>query len=347
VRLQKEKIIIWLTAITGIVLVSILIGYIRFRKTDTVRKNEELTLIVTPTAYVSPVPTLEPSTDINVLLLGYGGEGHDGGSLTDSITLADINPKRSVVTLISIPRDLWVNNNKVNEAYTQINGAQAAKKAVSEVTNLQVKYYASVDFGGFTGIIDILGGISVNVAHTFDDYFYPVKGKESGTCGKSPEDLKAINATMSGFLLEKEFTCRYEHIHFDKGIQNMNGETTLKFVRSRHSEQFGTDFARSERQRAVLIGLKDKLISLGVVQKIDPLFQKLKSSFKTDIDLDAVKSFLSSHPDVSKFEVRHIYLNENNVLKSSVGPQDQYILVPKAGDNNWSEVQKYIKDNLK
>jgi len=218
----------------------------------------------------SPTPTPDPDAPFNILLLGYGGAGHDGGDLTDTMIVAHVEPKNKKVTLISVPRDLWValptngesvSYSKINAAYAiglddkkypnkldlykgKAGGGELAKYAVSKVIGEDIRYFASIDFSGFVRIIDAIGGVDVNVPRTFDDYFYPIKGEEDNTCGFSAEELAEIHRKYSGFKLEQQFTCRYEHLHFDKGITHMDGATALKFVRSRHSETDGTDFAR-------------------------------------------------------------------------------------------------------
>ena len=77
--------------------------------------------------------------------------------------------------------------------------------------------------------------------------------------GKTDEEIKAIEATMSGDKLDQQFNCRYENLHFDKGIQHMDGTTALKYARSRHSNMDGGDFNRAERQKLVVTAIRDKI----------------------------------------------------------------------------------------
>lgn len=329
-------------------------------------KGEEESQIRTDTTQVK-------SKDlINVLLLGFGGPGHDGGNLSDSIILVSINTKTKGVALISIPRDLWIalpvdydneRNYKINAAFAigmdelefpnkrpefrgNNGGGALAKYAVSKVVGFPVDYYLAVNFKAFVEAIDLVGGIEVNVPQAFDDYFYPIKGKENDLCGKSPEEVVALHGKYSGFQLEKQFTCRYEHLRFEKGPQEMDGKTALKFVRSRHSETYGGDFARSERQHAVMIGFLNKLISLDAVKQSNPLFNKLTEMVKTDIDKDLIVRLLKLVGNPSDYKIKSIFLNEGNVLVSSVGPAGQFILIPREGINKWEAVRSYISKNL-
>src|SRR5690606_22235607 len=114
-------------------------------------------------------------------------------------------------------------------------GGELAKYAVSKILGQPVQHFVALSFAGFTKSIDVLGGVQVRVNNTFDDYWYPIEGEEDNSCGRSEEDIAALTATLSGNLLEQSFPCRYEHLHFDAGVTPMDGETALKFVRSRHS----------------------------------------------------------------------------------------------------------------
>lgn len=304
----------------------------------------------------------------NVLLLGYGGADHSGGALTDSMILVSLNTKEKKVVMISIPRDLWIalpvdydnkRNFKINAAYAiggdevkypnkkpvykgELGGGELAKYAVSVVTGLDVNFFISVNFDGLVDAIDLLGEIEVDVPHSFDDYFYPVKGLENETCGKTPEEITDFHAKYSGFQLEKQFECRYEHLHFEKGRQEMDGETALKFVRSRHSDQYGGDFARSERQHAILSGIKDKLISIDAISQASPIFNKLVESVKTDLDSETIKQIITAIGNPVDYEISHIYLTEDNVFYSSTSSGGQFILIPREGVNEWSGVHKFI-----
>ena len=367
-RISVKKLLLGLLFITVFFIGAF--GSFFFFKLSKVFVKKANTTNLNPTA--SPTPSFDPNSPYNVLLLGYGGEGHEGGNLTDSIIVANINPVDKAIVLISIPRDLWIplpiqgettQSSKINAAYaiglddthyTQkkpeftgpAGGGELAKYSVGVVTGLPVNYFVSVNFQGFRDAIDILGGIEVDVAKTFDDYFYPVAGKENESCGKSGQEIQAISATMSGFLLEKQFTCRYEQIHFDKGTVHMDGTSALKFVRSRHSDEYGGDFARSERQYAVLAGVKNKIISLGAVAKAGPIFEKLVDSVRTDLNPTDIKNILETSQDLSSYKIKTIHLTEDNVLKASTSADGAYILIPKAGEGGWAEVHKFIKDGL-
>lgn len=329
-----------------------------------------------PIQQESLISNQEPvsENDLSILLLGMGGEGHSGGTLSDSITLININPQEKKVNVISIPRDLWVpiptdwdnkSFNKLNAAYAigidnsvrypnkktefrgEFGGGNLSKNVINEVTGISVDYFVAIDFSNFVNIIDILGGIEVDVQKPFDDYFYPVKGLENETCGFSNQKIAEVHQKYSGFDLEKQFTCRYEHLHFEKGKQTMDGATTLKFVRSRHSDQYGGDFARSERQHLVLLAIKEKIISINILNTGNQILDRLKKSVTTDIDTNLLKELLEPLGNITQYQANNIYITEENLLNSSKSSSGQYILQPKLGQGNFQGIKNYILENSK
>ena len=321
-------------------------------------------------------PTPSPSFDVyapyNVLILGYGGAGHDGGSLSDSIMVAHVAPRDKRAVFIFIPRDTWVEipvrsdkseKFKINSAWAiglsdtlyplkepiyqgEEGPGNLAKEVVKQVVGMPISYYVAIDFEGFKNAIDAVGGIEVDVPTAWDDYFYPIKGNENETCGYSAPEIATFHAQYSGFELEKQFECRYEHVHFNKGLNKLDGETALKFVRSRHSETYGGDFARGEKQQAVLMGIIKRLISLEVVKKIDPFFDQFSKIVKTDANLQTIKDLLTIQLAPSEFTIQTVTLSEENVLTASKSRDGQFILLPKAGDGNFKAIHAFIQEQI-
>lgn len=267
----------------------------------------------------------------NILLLGIGDAGHDGPNLTDTMIVASIKPASpSAIFLLSVPRDIYLDSleGKINSAYFK--NLNAAQMAVTEVTGLPIHYSISMDFSAFEKIIDILGGVNINVERTFDDYDYPVDRKEMDSCDGDPE-----------------FRCRYQHLHFNAGSQHFDGATALKFVRSRHAEgEEGTDFARSKRQQLVIKAVQTKIFSNETLlnpKKILSIYGELKSHVDTNFDL--------SHPDelfklalkYKNAQIKNIFL-DTNLLDNPPEDYRGWILLPK--DGSWNEVHKFIKDQL-
>jgi anionic cell wall polymer biosynthesis LytR-Cps2A-Psr (LCP) family protein len=307
-----------------------------------------ITIETTPNTYsnASPIPVDKTSNQngvYNILLLGYGGAGHAGSLLTDSIIVVHIDTNSKKAALISIPRDLWVPGNTKINAVGSINGFQNIGPVIENVTGLHVNYFVSIDFGDFIKLIDDIGGITVQVPTTFDDPFYPITGQENNTCGFSTDKINSLEAKYSGYQLETQFTCRYEHLHFDKGPANLDGTTALKYVRSRHGD---SDFARSLRQFSVLVGIENKLISLKSLGKLDQTINTLSGMVKTDLDAGTIKTLIQVFRDPGAYKVNQIQLTTENVLNQTTSPDGQYILIPKSGNFNFSGIKTYLNDNL-
>ena len=313
---------------------------------------------------------------INILLLGRGGGHHDGPNLTDTIILANLNLKTSKATLVSIPRDIWINelsgkNKKINEAFSQGEakrkgaGIIVAKSVVGEVSGQKIDYAVVIDFAGFIKAVDLMNGLDVYVDKTFDDYEYPLEGKEEDLCGHDPSEVKEFVSTTSGTLTAEEdqqkyFSCRYEHIHFDKGRNHMNGETALKFVRSRHAKgSEGTDFARSQRQEKVIKALIDKAVSLQILTnpaKVIGLYSTLESSIMTDIAQNEFDDFIKLAQRLKGSKLNTIVIDYGDPITKRLGLlinppiQSKYnyewVLIPRIGNGNFSEIHDYIKCEL-
>ncbi len=298
---------------------------------------------------------------VNILLLGAGGANHDGPNLTDTMIFASLDVEKEKVTLLSIPRDLWVPdlNGRINTAYSNAESQQkgggilVVQAVVKKIMNQSIDYTVKIDFSGFVKAIDLLGRINVNVENGFDDYKYPIDGKENDLCGHNENDL-AFLATASSQL--EAFPCRYKHIHFDQGMQKMNGETALEFVRSRHAEGMeGTDFARSKRQEEVITAVKTAALSLNVLlnpSKIIGLYSTVKNSIDTNIKEDEFDDFIRLAGKMNKAKIQSAVLDYGDDQTGRPGllihPEisslynNEWVLIPRIGDNNYQEIQSYV-----
>ncbi len=305
---------------------------------------------------------------INILILGIGGGSHDGPNLTDTIILAHIDESQNRVTLASIPRDLWIPDlngrvKKINEAYNQGEikrkggGLRLAEKVVSKVTGQTVDYAIRVDFSGFVKAVDIVGGLDIYVENNFDDYEYPISGKEDDKCGNTDEDIQAFTATVSAEVdLQEKFSCRYKHLHFDKGLNHMDGETALEYVRSRHALGVESgDFARSKRQQKVISAFKDTVFSAQTLinpAKVVNLYNVIKDSLDTDIIPDEFDDFIRLAQKMHGAKIVNAAIdtgdpiNQRPGLLSEVPISAEYdylsVLIPRVGNGDFSEIQKYL-----
>jgi LCP family protein required for cell wall assembly len=312
---------------------------------------------------------LKQTTDsrINILLLGIGDLGHDGTNLTDTIILASLDPKNDKVTLVSIPRDLWfpdltMNVKKINGAYAygeavkKGGGLALAEAAISKVTGQPIDYGIRINFSGFVKAVDTVGGLDINVDNTFDDYQYPIDGKEADPCGHTPTELQSLANTPED-QLPQVFPCRYIHLHFNKGLNHMDGQTALEFVRSRHASQAieASDFARSKRQEKVISAFKSKVLSAQTLinpGKIISLYNDLQDSIDTDIKQNEFDDFIRLAEKMRGAKITSAVIdvgdltNQRNglLVEDSISSGGLYLsaLNPRAGSGNFSEIQNYI-----
>lgn len=281
---------------------------------------------------------LAPIKDrVNIALLGIGGGNHDGADLTDTILILSFNQKKQSLGMISVPRDIWSDTlkDKINSAYhygeekRKGGGLVLAKAVVSDMVGLPIQYGIVFDFTKFTRIINLVGGVSINVPQAFTDTEYPIAGNENDTCGGDPT-----------------FACRYETIHFDQGVQTMNGERALTYVRSRHAEGAdGSDFARSRRQQEVLVALKDKLTSAAVVYnpvKLHELYVAFDDATDTDMNIAELTTVGKLFVRVPLSRVMRISI-ENELYEPPVGWYGRYVLLPR---ESFEQIHDYVNRSL-
>ena len=278
---------------------------------------------------------------VNVLILGKSGVGHAGGDLTDTMMLASISLKNRSANLISIPRDIWVPEirAKINSAYYW-GGLVLAKEISQKIVGEPINYALVLDFSSFKEIIDALGGVNIEVANSFTDSLYPIEGREEDLCGGEEETSAS----------RKEFKCRYETVHFEKGVNYMDGATALKYVRSRNGDNNeNTDIAREARQQRVISAIKGKVLSSGTLLnpfKLLEVWKVVRSSIETDMDFSSMlilaKEALTIDGNIQSSTIPEgILVNPPKNQKYDY----QYVFVPKVGD--WSELQNWIKDLIK
>lgn len=273
----------------------------------------------------------------NVLILGKGGANHETPDLTDTIIFASISHSDPSITLVSLPRDIWIPElrAKLNSAYYWGNQKQEkgglilAKSTVEEIVGKPVHYGVVIDFSGFTKIIDVLGGVEVDVERAFTDKKYPIPGKENDDCHGDPEYL-----------------CRYETISFRKGKQAMDGETALKFARSRNAEgDEGTDFARAARQQKILNAIREKFLSSKIL--FSP--KKMLAAWRVILDFTEIDTDVSAGAILTRRvlqgnkQMKSYVLGEEFLTNPPISPEfdSLYVFIPK--NESWSGVHQWIE----
>lgn len=259
-----------------------------------------------------------------------------GTDLTDTMLVYSFNQTTKKSYIVAVPADVWSDTlkDKINSAYhygetkKKGGGFLLAKATVEEVIGEPIHYAYLVDFAGFETIIDVLGGVGVNVERSFDDLKYPIEGLENDTCDGDPD-----------------FACRYEYLHFNAGLQYMDGATALKFIRSRNARgEEGSDFARSKRQEKVLDAVKNRLLDRTTYTSftlVSNLVSQFKSSTQTDANLGESlyvgKLFL-------QLKDRKTINIESELINPPVWQYDsRWVLIPK---ESWGSLHSFITKSL-
>ncbi|OGC52299.1 hypothetical protein A2982_00470 [candidate division WWE3 bacterium RIFCSPLOWO2_01_FULL_39_13] len=313
------------------------------------------------------------STDsrTNLLVLGMDKRSNNSSvysTLTDTIMIISFDENLRKPVVISIPRDLWISEtkSKINEIYALSKSKTCdeecsmgmVKKAVEKVAGIPVHYYVMIGFDAFSEAVDTVGGINVDVENTFDDYDYPIEGKEEDKCGID------ISLMSDDELSGTRFSCRYEHLHFDKGYQVLDGKMALKFSRSRHSANLleSGDFARAKRQQKVLESFKVAILSAETLlspAKISGLYGNYQRNIKTDVVLGDVLLFYNTYHDKYIGEISEVVLSNEPASAGYAGagslfapePEERdalydkkYVLIPN--DRTFDQIHVLVRQTL-
>ncbi len=279
---------------------------------------------------------------INILMLGKGGDGHTAPDLTDTILVASINPIQKEAAIVSIPRDMYVrteggstkinavyanaknyelNNSDYNDPSREMNaekaGLEAIETEVSEVLGIPIHYNSMVDFEGFKKAIDTVGGVDIN----------------------APEEVYE-NMWLDG----RNYT-----LNVQPGWQSFDGFRALAYSRSRYTSARG-DFSRSERQRLMLVALKDKILSVGTLAnplKINQLVGDFGDHIQVNMTVDEMMRLYEIGKDIPSDKIQSVGLADppnDYVHTDNIGGLS--VVVPKAGIYDYSEIHSFIRNKL-
>ncbi len=215
---------------------------------------------------------------INILIMGLDRRPNEGDiyTRTDTMIVATIDPVAKTAGILGIPRDMWVEipnadgtyfNERVNTAleFGQLydypgGGPQLAEDTILRNLGVKIDHYIIIDFQGFKQIIDDLGGIDIDVPTALDDPLY--------------SDTEKLGD--------------YFPLHFEPGMQHMDGRTALGYARSRNTT---SDLDRIQRQQRVIFAVMDKALTLNAIPNALSLWKKYKSTVVTDINDIQVTGF--------------------------------------------------------
>lgn len=231
----------------------------------------------TGSARPTPAPTPPPAgAPFTVLLLGSDDDSkfNPDHVLTQSMILVRVDPVSKHVTMLSIPRDLWVPlsigySAKIDAAYAgdryHPGGPAPAVATVERSFHVHIDEYAWIGLKGLIKLIDQLGGVDVNVTNPVLDDLYP-------------NDI------------DVSYLYGYTRVAVLPGPQHLDGTHALQYVRSRHNDLVG-DFGRSARQQQVLVAMKAKASTLNAADLPD-IINALQGEFKTSMGLDRIRNLL-------------------------------------------------------
>ncbi|MDE2816153.1 MAG: LCP family protein, partial [Chloroflexota bacterium] len=207
-------------------------------------------------------PDLRAGERFTLLLVGLDRRQPNENSRSDVIMLLSIERKTRSLSLLSIPRDLWVRIPnygwyRINAAYFfgevyEANGGELARKTVEAVFGVPVHAVAAVDFTGFTALVNAFGGVDLTVAKTLVDNLYPT------------------------------LDYGYTRIVIPAGPQHMDGETALIYARTRHPDN---DFKRMGRQQNLITSARTGLFADDMIVMFPLLLKRFNEIIETDLTL--------------------------------------------------------------
>ncbi|CAH1196254.1 Polyisoprenyl-teichoic acid--peptidoglycan teichoic acid transferase TagU [Paenibacillus auburnensis] len=234
---------------------------------------------------------LASSKPLTLLLLGTDNRPKHPSNLTDVIMVATLNPETKSATVVSLPRDTYVElsgykKTKINAFYARFKAKEKSsgilaedemKTMMSKYLDIDVDYVTVLDFQGFRDIVDELGGVDVNIS--------------ADMCYTDSVDGTDIN--------------------LKKGLAELNGDDALDYVRYRKSNcspktEASDDFDRNKRQNEVLNALVGQMQSLGGVLKIGKVLDAVDNNLKTDIENAQIKSMIATYWKISKENIEFV-----------------------------------------
>ncbi|MDN6113145.1 MAG: LCP family protein, partial [Tetragenococcus halophilus] len=192
----------------------------------------------------------------SVLLLGIdtGDLGRTEQGRSDTMMVATVDPQENKSTLVSIPRDTYVDivghdtQDKINHAYA-FGGASMSMDTVSEFLDIPIDHYVSINMEGIKELVDAVDGVDVNNDLEFE---------------------------------QDGHTYNFGKIH-------MNGEEALGYLRMRHEDPEG-DYGRQKRQRKVVEAVIDKSLSLSGATQYRSILDAMEDNMKTDLSFGDMRS---------------------------------------------------------
>jgi len=268
--------------------------------------------LVTP--FPTPVSAITLDEDlVNILLIGSDWRAAENSYRTDTLIILSINKASGLVTMLSLPRDLFVyvptwGMQRINKAYadgesSDYPGGGAGLLAQTILYNLGVPihYYALVNFDGFRQIVDTLGGIEVPVTCELTEY----KIKDPTLDESNPDNYELYTQPV--------------------GLGHMDGALALWYARAR---PVGGDFFRSYRQRQVLRAIYHTALDANVIPRLPDLYGDFQDVVQSDLGLWDIMQFVPLTANLDDTRIRSLHIGPNQTT-AWVTPRGEDVLLPK------------------
>jgi LCP family protein required for cell wall assembly len=281
---------------------------------DQTARENPVAALNQPVQLTSPQNRSVVSDRVTVLLMGVDNRPGQTVSRTDSIMVITMNPTEGTLGMFSLPRDLLVtipgfgDEVKINMVHVlgeirqvQGGGPELLKDTVADLLGYPVDYYVRMNFDGFRQIIDLLGGVEIDVAREIRDDKYP------------------------------DENYGYDPLYIPAGRQTMDGATALKYARVRHID---TDYQRAARQQQVIMAVRDKLTQPGQLAALLPrlpgLAIAMANSIQTDMPIERAVALARLVGEKDFAEPQRVVI-DNTVGTVSLDPKLGYVLTPDMG----------------
>lgn len=246
---------------------------------------------------VEPLPVLSNRERQTILLMGLDRRPNENyPTRTDTMILLSLDPETNEASILSVPRDLYVDipgfgRERINAAYVlgalnlggDAAGAQLAMDTIERNLGVHVDHYLMVDFQSVVNLIDALGGLTVDVESVIDDPLYP------------------------------DMNYGYDPLYISAGVQTMDGELALKYMRTRHGD---SDFDRSRRQQRAMLALREQVLGLGatgLARRAPVIWGELQDGIFTDMSLNDILGLVNAGTALSAESINSGVLDYNYV----------------------------------
>jgi len=257
------------------------------------------------------LPMWQGTDRVTVLLLGADTRANERilQPRTDTIMILQLNPVDNHASILSIPRDLYLEVpgyglQRVNTAYV-FGGGPLAVETIEYNLGVRIDYYALVRFQVVIDLIDEIGGIDIYVPKTINDPTFP------------------------------DLAYGYDPLYIEAGEHHLNGYDALRYARTRHAD---SDYQRAERQQAVMLAAKDKVTRLDMlptlVARAPALYDSFEENITTDMTLEEIIQLGTSAAEIEDENIRNCVINQEYITgyTTSAGAQVGIPRRDKVGD---------------